>query len=192
METAVEDLDARLAARLHELRASRGLSLDALAERAGVSRSMISLIERGQSSPTAATLHRLAAGLGVTMHELFAQPTQREAAPLARRADQTVWRDPDSGYTRRQLSPAGYPSPLRMIEVVLPAGARVAYDNLAVTPAPLKQQLWLIEGALEVAWGRRSVSLAKGDCLAMDAPATAFHNPHDKPARYLIAATSAA
>ena len=67
MEERPTDLTARMADRVRELRAARGLSLDALADRSGVSRSMISLVERGESSPTAVVIEKLAAGLGVTM-----------------------------------------------------------------------------------------------------------------------------
>lgn len=49
-------LNDRIARRVRELRAARGLSLEALAAQSGVSRSMISLIERGESSPTAVVL----------------------------------------------------------------------------------------------------------------------------------------
>ncbi len=53
------DLTQRIGSRLHELRTTAGLSLDALAHKSGVSRSNISLIERGQSSPTAVILDKL-------------------------------------------------------------------------------------------------------------------------------------
>src|SRR5579864_3827782 len=105
MEFAASSMDARLAERLYGLRAERSLTLDALAERSGVSRSMISLIERCESSPTANVLEKLAAGLGVTLASLFAEPARTDAAPVARRAAQTMWRDPETGYTRRNLSP---------------------------------------------------------------------------------------
>ncbi|WP_404288858.1 helix-turn-helix domain-containing protein [Microvirga sp. RSM25] len=104
-------LNAHLATRLRDLRTESGMTLDGLSERTGVSRSMISLIERGESSPTAAVLDKLAAGLGVTLASLFAEKDSNGASPLARRADQRVWRDPDSGYMRRNLSAAGFPSP---------------------------------------------------------------------------------
>src|SRR5262249_16948127 len=66
MDMLEHDVNRRIAGRVRDLRAARGLTLDALAERSGVSRSMISLIERGESSPTAALLERLAAGLNVS------------------------------------------------------------------------------------------------------------------------------
>ncbi len=56
MEGRASDLNARIAERVRALRAERGLSLEALAGRSGVSRSMISLVERGETSPTAVVL----------------------------------------------------------------------------------------------------------------------------------------
>src|SRR5687768_5647283 len=107
-------LNTHLATRLRDLRAENGLTLDGLAERTGVSRSMISLIERGESSPTAMVLDKLAGGLGVTLASLFAEKGSAGASPLAHRADQRVWRDPDSGYLRRNLSAPGFPSPIEL------------------------------------------------------------------------------
>ena len=57
------NINQRIAERVRELRAARGLSLEALAAQSGVSRSMISLIERGESSPTAVVLDKLAVAL---------------------------------------------------------------------------------------------------------------------------------
>ena len=66
MESNITELIGR---RLRELRAASGLSLDALAHKSGVSRSNISLIERGQSSPTAVVLDKLSSALGQRQHE---------------------------------------------------------------------------------------------------------------------------
>src|SRR5687768_17669758 len=115
MDKTESDIHDRLAARLRGLRTERDLTLDGLAERTGVSRSMISLIERGESSPTAAVLDKLAAGLGVTLASLFAERDSKGASPLARRADQRIWCDPDSGYMRRNLSAPGFPSPVELV-----------------------------------------------------------------------------
>ena len=182
------DIHGRLAARLRELRLDRGLSLDALAEMAGVSRSMISLVERGESSPTAWVLDRLASGLGVTMASLFAEPPAADASPLSRRRDQHSWRDPQTGYVRRNLSPPGFPSPIELVEVRLPGEARVAYDSAASSRAAINQQIWLIEGRLALTVGGVTHDLHAGDCLAMrlEGPIT-FHNPTEQTARYVVA-----
>ena len=183
----VSAVHAHLAKRLRDLRAESGMTLDGLSERTGVSRSMISLIERGESSPTAAVLDKLAAGLGVTLASLFAEPDSREAAPLARFANQRVWRDPDSGYLRRNLSAPGFPSPMELVEVILPSGARVAYDT-GHRASVVHQQIWIIEGAIELTLGEETYCLDTGDCLSMrlDRP-TLFHNRTERPARYLVA-----
>ncbi|QFU16965.1 helix-turn-helix domain-containing protein [Microvirga thermotolerans] len=180
------DIHAHLARHLRSLRRGRGLSLDALATRTGVSRSMISLIERGEASPTAVVLNRLAAGLGVSLASLFAEEDTPQASPLVRRAAQRTWRDPDSGYLRRTLSPPGYPSPIELAEVTLPPGARVAYDS--GPGAGIGQQVWILEGEVDVATGEDRHRLAAGDCLCMHLDrANVFHNPADRPARYLVA-----
>ena len=186
---AVADVQERLAARLRGLRAARELTLDALAERSGVSRSMISLVERGESSPTAAVLDRLAAGLGVTLAALFADEVSEDGSPVSRRKDQREWRDPASGYVRRNLSPPHVRSPLELVEVSLPAGARVAYDTVAARS--IAQQIWIIEGTLELTLGAAMHRLTAGDCLAMrlEGPIV-FRNPARTAARYLVALAS--
>ena len=57
------EIDRMLGQRLKAARQRHGLTLDALAERSGVSRAMISRVERGESSPTAALLVRLGLSL---------------------------------------------------------------------------------------------------------------------------------
>jgi transcriptional regulator with XRE-family HTH domain len=179
------DINQLIAHRLRELRDAGGLSLALLAERSGVSKSNISLIERGESSATATVLDKLTAALGVTVASLFEKPAEHAPSPVARLADQPVWTDPGSGYVRRNLSPAQY-SPIQLVEVNFPAGQRVAYET-STRDVDVHQQVWIIEGRMEVSVGARLWTLETGDCLAMrlDQP-IAYHNPTDKPARYLV------
>jgi transcriptional regulator with XRE-family HTH domain len=193
MGEAIRTLNHRIAERVRELRAARGLSLDALAAKSGVSRSMISLIERGESSPTAVILEKLAAGLGVMLASLFdALPATSTApsGPVARRDDQLMWRDPASGYLRRNVSPPGVPQPMQIVEVRFPAGARVAFETGA-RDMRVQQQVWVLEGAIDVTLGEERHRLREGDCLAMqlDRP-TMFHNPTRKPTRYAVVIAS--
>jgi transcriptional regulator with XRE-family HTH domain/mannose-6-phosphate isomerase-like protein (cupin superfamily) len=184
-----EGLNERIAERVRELRGGLGLSLDLLAGRSGVSRSMISLIERGESSPTAVVLEKLAAGLGVTLASLFDTPAdaaRAQGSPVARRGDQPHWQDPASGYRRRNVSPPGVPQPMQIVEVHFPAGARVAFETGA-RDTRVHQQVWVLEGAIDITLGVERHRLREGDCLAMelDRP-TLFHNPTRKPARYAV------
>jgi len=182
------DINDRIARRVRELRDAAGFSLDALAERSGVSRSNISLIERGQSSPTATVLDKLAAGLGVTVASLFeaAAPPAAAPSPLARVAEQPLWTDPASGYVRRNVSPPA-PSPIQLVDVVFPPGQRVAYETGA-REVEVQQQVWMIDGTMEVTVGDTAWRLDAGDCLAMrlDRPIV-YRNPTRQAARYLVA-----
>jgi transcriptional regulator with XRE-family HTH domain len=190
MEDApTSSLSDRIAQNVRELRAARGLSLDELATHCGVSRSMISLIERGESSPTAVVLEKLATGLGVPLASLFEAPGA-DAAPVSRLADQLLWRDPASGYVRRNVSPPGFASPIQIVEVAFPAGARVNYETSARTPR-VHQQVWVLEGSIAIALGDEQHRLNAGDCLAMvlDRPMS-YHNPTRKPARYAVVITT--
>jgi transcriptional regulator with XRE-family HTH domain len=182
---AAPDINARIAGRVRALRTDLGMTLDALAEKCHVSRSMISLVERGESSPTAVVLDKIANGLGVPLATLF-DDASAAANPVSRRDDRTPWRDPQSGYVRRNISPANFPSPIQLVEVVLPAGARVAYENGA-RDVGIHQQVWVQEGSIEVTLGSVTYRLAEDDCLAMqlDAP-TAYRNRTRRPARYLV------
>ncbi|MRW85910.1 helix-turn-helix domain-containing protein [Pseudoduganella sp. FT26W] len=184
------DINLLIARRVRELRDAHGLSLDALASRSGVSRSNISLIERGESSPTAAVLDKLASALGVALAALFEDKNaEAEPSPVMRAAAQPVWTDPGSGYLRRSLSPSA-PSPLQLVDVVFPAGQRVAYDSVPHN-ADIHQQIWMIEGAMEIGVGEQQWRLEAGDTLAMRLDRhIVYHNPTRKQARYLVALTS--
>lgn len=189
MRKAVDPLDQRIAARVAQLRAEAGLSLQALADRCGVSRSMLSLIERGECSATAVVLERVATGLGRMLADLFDAPAA--PGPLARHADQPVWQDPGSGYRRRNLSPPHAAPRLQLVEVEFPPGARVAFET-AARDQPVHQQVWLLEGALQITLGADTHQLQPGDCLAMplDQPIV-YSNPGRRRARYLVAIQAA-
>jgi transcriptional regulator with XRE-family HTH domain len=187
MKEPAPDLDARIASRVRELRAERALSLDALAARSGVSRSMISVIERGRSSATAVVLEKLAAGLDVPLALLFDSPSASiHPNPVARRAEQIAWRDPASGYLRRNVSPPGTSQPMQLVEIEFPPRARVAFESGA-RDARVYQQIWVLDGTIDVSVGDMRHRLRTGDCLAMQLGApTMFHNPSRRTARYAV------
>ncbi len=179
------DVNGRIAERVRALRAQLGLSLDALAGRSGVSRSMLSLIERGESSPTAVLLEKVATGLNIPMAALF-DDASAPAVPVARKEERTAWRDPQTGYIRRNISPPNWPSPFQIVDVILPAGARVAYET-AGREVAIHQQIWMREGAIEVTVGKVVHQLSEDDCLAMqlNEPIT-FRNRTRRSASYVV------
>jgi transcriptional regulator with XRE-family HTH domain len=182
---AVANIDTRIANRVRALRTELRMTLDVLAAKSGVSRSMISLVERGESSATAVVLEKIATGLNVSLASLFEEPSG-PVNPVSRRGDRTPWRDPQSGYVRRNISPANFPSPVQIVAVDLPAGAKVAYESGA-REVSIHQQIWVQQGNVEVTVGKVTYRLAEDDCLAMllNEP-TAFHNRSRKTARYIV------
>jgi len=183
--TAPPDINSRIAGCVRALRTDLGMTLDALAAKCDVSRSMISLVERGESSPTAVVLEKIAAGLGVPLATLF-DGVSASANPVSQGEDRTRWRDPQSGYVRRNISPARVASPIQIVEIVLPAGARVAYETGA-RDVSIHQQIWVQEGTIEVTLGSVTYRLAEDDCLAMQLnEPTAYRNRTRKAARYIV------
>jgi transcriptional regulator with XRE-family HTH domain len=178
-------VERRIAHRLARLRAERGWSLDEVADRTGISRATLSRLERAELSPTAAMLGKLCAAYGWTLSRLMAEA---ETAPpqIVRAAEQATWTDPDSGYRRRVVSP---PSPgLRgeLVEVVMPAGASVAFDVAPV--AGLEHHLWMLEGLLTLDVDGSVFHLRPGDCLRyVLSGSTRFQCTGKRDARYLVA-----
>lgn len=181
------NIDALIATRLLALRQAQGLSLAELAERSGVSKAMISKVERAQSSPTAVLLGRLAAGLGVPLAQLL---TEDKAQPqrLRARAAQETWRDPEAGYLRRQVAERHAGSGVELVEVELPRSAQVSYPRWS--GKPYRQCLWMLEGALRVDYGDERFELALGDCLdfGVDRPLV-FKALGRSACRYLLVAS---
>lgn len=160
--TTDQSIDHRIAERVRSLRTERGLSLDDLAARSGISRSSLSRIENAEVSATAAALGKLGAAFGLTMSRLIGM-VEEDFSPLIVAADQPVWEDAASGIWRRQISPPSSRLDGEVIEVRLAPGAEVRYDG---SPRPgLEHHLLLIEGALTLVVDGRTFRLAPHDCL---------------------------
>jgi transcriptional regulator with XRE-family HTH domain len=155
-------VDARLAARLAELRLERGWSLEELARRTGVSRSTLSRLERAEISPTAALLGRLCAAHERTMSRLLAE-VEDDPPELVLAGEQSVWRDETSGFTRRSVSPPHPGLRGEVLEGLLLPGSDISYDGPAVPG--LEQHIWVLDGALQVGANGHTHELREGDCL---------------------------
>jgi len=184
-EKGPDPVDARLGARLAELRGERGWSLGELAERSGVSRSTLSRAERAEISPTASLLNRLCGVYGRTMSQLLSE-VESEPALLVRATDQQVWEDRASGFVRRSVSPPHAGLRGELVEGCLSAGADIAYDR---PPVPgLEQHIWVLEGVLDVTAQEVEHHLDTGDCLRLRVwGPTRFRCPGPADARYVLA-----
>lgn len=181
---ASKPLDLAIGERLRQLRASAGMSLGELSRLAGVSKAMIARVEKAESSASAVLLGKLCAGLGVTLSSVVAL-SERPFERLVRRDDQPVWRDPETGYRRRHVSPLGKASGIEIIDVELPAGAQVPYSPWGARA--YTQQLFMLSGTLRLWVGDEPYDLSDGDCLDFDVlRPLIFQNPGEQPARYMV------
>jgi transcriptional regulator with XRE-family HTH domain len=185
MENDIDVFERSVAGRIKQLRTQGNLTLDQLANASGVSRAMISRIERGEASPTASLLARICAALGLSLSGFFAEDAD-SVSPLVKKRDQPTWQDPDTGYVRRAVSPPRVGSDVDIVEVNFPAHAKVSFPPHAASRG-MTQYVWLLEGSIEMTIGEDVHHLEPGDCLFMPVgDGHTFHNPTDTPARYAV------
>jgi transcriptional regulator with XRE-family HTH domain len=179
----MDDVDERIGARIRAERDARGWSLTLLAEKSGVSRAMIHKVERGESSPTASLLAKLAGAFGMTMSALMAL-AELEEGRLLRVADQPLWVDPQSGYLRRHVSPKSA-SALNLVEIDLPPAAVIPMPAAAFRHR--QQLIWVLDGALVFIEGGERHELSAGDCLELGPPSDCvFRNESSSTCKYAV------
>ncbi|MEV1177030.1 XRE family transcriptional regulator [Nonomuraea sp. NPDC049784] len=179
-----EEVEARLAGRLSELRLERGWSLEELASQSGISRSTLSRLERGEISPTAALLGKLCHVYERTMSRLLAE-VESEPPRVVRAGAQAVFRDEESGFVRRSVSPPHPGLRGEVVEGTLRPGADISYE---APPVPgLEQHIWVLEGAVEITADGHTYTVETGDCLRFRLwGASRFRCPGPSPVRYAL------
>lgn len=184
MDNMVDDAAARIARRVRLEREARGWALAGLAERSGVSKAMISKIEREEVSPTAVILVRLAAAFDLTLAGLLVRAEGGDER-VSRARDQARWRDPATGYLRRQVF-ARPDHPVEIVQVELPAGQSVTMP--ASSYALIRQAVWVTSGDLTILEGGERHELAAGDCLGFGPPGeVTLANGGAEPCVYVVA-----
>jgi transcriptional regulator with XRE-family HTH domain len=184
MSIIVDNLSQQLADRLRLERDARGWSLADLADRSGVAKATISKIERAEASPTAVVLIRLASAFDLTLAGLMLRAEGRKER-VSRAADQAEWRDPETGYLRRQVF--NRPDhPLEIVRVELPPRQRVTLP--ASSYAHIRQAVWVQSGRLVIIEAGERYLLEPGDCLGFGPPSeVSFANETAAPCVYVVA-----
>jgi transcriptional regulator with XRE-family HTH domain len=184
MTTIIDDTGARIARRLRLERDARGWSQADLAEHAGVAKATVSKIERAEMSPTAVILVRLAGAFDLTLAGLLLR-AEGEGQRLSRATDQSIWRDPATGYLRRQVF-SRPDHPVEVIQVELPGGQRVVLP--ASSYARIRQVIWVQAGGLVIQEGGDRHELGAGDCLGFGPPSeVTLANETAAPCTYVVA-----
>jgi transcriptional regulator with XRE-family HTH domain len=115
-------ISRHLGGRVKHLRGARGWSLEALAHASGVSRSMLSQIERERANPTLAVTLRIARAFGLTLGELLELPGAASAVTVIRAGDHAYHYRSDKDCRIRTLSPLNLEKDVEFYEIRLQAG----------------------------------------------------------------------
>jgi transcriptional regulator with XRE-family HTH domain len=175
---------AQLGSRIRALRGMHGLTLDEAALRCGVSRSMLSAVERGEKIPTVLVLHRIAVGLGSNITRLLGEEQEAPVVVLRRDA-QDVARDP-SGWERRNLAPAQPGVAFEFMRTTIPPG--VDAGEFPPHPAGSREYVAVEQGQLRLTVSGTLYLLGTGDSIAYHGDCWhAFANPGPDECVYYLA-----
>jgi transcriptional regulator with XRE-family HTH domain len=158
---------ALLGARLQRLRLGRAQTLEQLAASSGVSRAMLSKIERGEKNPTLNVAARIAAGLRISFSELVGDVQPPQAVSITPRAGQPIFRDPESGFERHLLCPVFEHRGVEFVRHVIPKGG--GSGPLPAYGSDVEKRLVVERGQLEARIGQQICKLSAGDALAFRA-----------------------
>jgi len=166
----VEDVSSgRLGERLRALRRERGLTLEVLAGRSGVSRAMLSKLERGEKNPTLVVAAKVAEGLGVSLSQLVGVEERVEVVVVPR-VRRMVMRDPETGCERQLLSPSFGGRGIEFIRNVVPEGS--TSGEFPAHRRGVEEYLVVERGRLRAFIGGEDHLLDEGDALYFEADVT--------------------
>src|ERR687894_256830 len=167
-DPTVEDQAAseRFGVRVRGFRRERGLTLEGLAERSGVSRAMISKLERGEKNPTLVVVAKVAEGLGVTLSQLVGVEEKREVVVVPR-GGRMVMRDPETGFERQLLSPNFAGRGVEFIHNEIPEGS--TSGEFPPHRRGVEEHIVVERGSLRAILGGEEYLLGEGDALYFEA-----------------------
>jgi transcriptional regulator with XRE-family HTH domain len=173
----------RFGARVRAARQRQGLTLEALAAAAGISRATLSNLERGEHSPSLTAATNVARSLGVSLAELLGDEERRPVVTIPK-AERLVFRDPATGIERQLLSPAFAGRGIEFIRATLPPFTTT--DELRPYHPAIDKYVLVEEGTLRVVVGAESHLLREGDAFYFRASVShRFENTDAGPCSYL-------
>ena len=160
MTESDDNILTQLPVRLKDARRAQGLSLDAVARLSGVSRSMVSQIERGESSPTISTLWNLTRALKVDFAGLLDNAPGPDQIEILRGQDVPTIDNLGTGCRIRILSPPEEAGKHEVYEISFTANGSLRSNPHA---RGAREHLTVVEGDLTITSGEASASLKPGD-----------------------------
>lgn len=157
---SAEDVSRHVCQRVRELRRQRGWSLDVLSQLSGVSRSMLSQIEREQANPTLAVTVKIAHALGLSVAELIEQVVAPVNIEIIRAEDRSHIFRADDNCSIRTLSPLHLEKDVEFYELMLnPGGVLKSAAHFEGT----REFLTVQKGKVSVKSEGETCELNKGD-----------------------------
>jgi len=182
MTDETDDILSRLPARLKQARRAKGLSLEAVARLSGVSRSMVSQIERGESSPTIATLWNLTRALQVDFAGLLESESGAERVEVLR-AGARPRIDMGQGCEILILSPPEEAGRHEVYDIRFAAGGRLVSQP---HQRGATESLTVLSGRVRVSSGTAADLLEEGDTARYAADISHAILAEDGPARVFL------
>jgi transcriptional regulator with XRE-family HTH domain len=165
--TLVEEVSSgRLGERVRAIRRERGWTLEVLAQRSGVSRAMISKLERGEKNPTLVVAAKVAEGLGMNLSELVGVEEKRKVVVVPRGKGMTM-RDPETGFERQLLSPSLGGRGVEFMRNVVPEGS--TSGELPPHRRGVEEYVVVERGRLRAVLGGVEYVLEEGDAAYFEA-----------------------
>jgi transcriptional regulator with XRE-family HTH domain len=152
-------ISTRLCARVRELRRKSGWTLEQLSSACGVSRSMLSQIERNRANPTLGVAHRIAQAFGLSVGDMLDMP-RRESIDVIRANERKYYFHSDKDYQIRTLSPLDLEKDVEFYELVLHPGKAL---RSAAHYEGTHEFLTVQQGAVRIIAGNENSILQRGD-----------------------------
>lgn len=167
-------------------REAAGLTLEQFAQRSGVSRAMLSKVERGEKSPTIGIAKRIAHALETSLSALMGdEAASPRAYALVRKDQRPVFRDPETGFERYLLSPIMAGMAVEVVLHHLPSLASTG--KLPPYPAGTGKHVLAARGRVTVSIAGAETVLEQGDCLYFEPDVEHwFENRTGRPCEYYL------
>lgn len=177
--------------RVRLLREQADLTLEQVAKLSGVSRAMLSKVERGEKSPTIGVAKRIAHALGTSFSALVGDDgTARRAFALVRKDQRQVFRDAETGFERHLLSPLMAGIPVEVVLHHLPA--KTSTGRLPPYPTGATKHVLASRGRIVVGVDKIETVLEEGDTLYFEADVEHWvENRTARPAEYYLVISAA-
>jgi transcriptional regulator with XRE-family HTH domain len=161
------DDDAQIFANaVRAARVVKGLSLAQLSASSGVSRAMLSKVERGEKSPTLPVACRIAQGLQVSMSQLLGANASEDTFIMTTLKQRLTFRDADTGFCRELLSPPLESFGTEILRHIIPVGQ--SSGELPAYASGFQKFVIVESGNLRISIGQKAAELADGDALCFE------------------------